>query len=123
MGRTVTENSESFLAEQPDHGEGHIRKVEDLAVGMTVRKLYPNGMEEHWEIVRGPMLYSALVDSMSISLLDNEWCVVAKVKRQYTQIIREEVRFLADAGVVPYTGKRLSWSKAYLVRVDPSEVA
>ena len=110
----------SHLKEQPDHGDRHIRKVEDITIGMRIRKVYPTGDTEDWEISRGPALYSA-IDNPSLrdtSQLRDEWCVMAVINRPHnmraTRI--EELKFLSDAGVVPYS--RNTWSRAYLVRID-----
>ena len=105
----------THLESQPDHGDMHIRKLEDIKPSMRVVKHYPNGNSEEWEILKGPIRYYRITDDVFDSMRD-EWCVVVNVKRQHDRRIYEEVKFLADAGIVPYLDG--GFASAYLMRVD-----
>ena len=107
-----------LLTDQPDHGDKHVRKVEDICIGNRYMKIYPNGATEEWEIVAGPGTAKDIGDDITSQLpgICDESCILVKVKRSYRSAQENEIKFLADAGVVPYSNQ--SWSQAYLVRID-----
>ena len=107
-----------LLTDQPDHGDKHVRKVGDIHVGNRYMKIYPNGAIEEWLVVKGPGLAKSIGDDITSQLpgICDESCVIVNVKRSYRSMQENEIKFLADAGVVPYSNR--GWSQAYLVRID-----
>ena len=80
------------LKSQPDHGDMHIRKVDDIKPLMHLVKHYPNGITEEWEVLSEPMRYGRISDDALASMRD-EWCVVINVKRQGDRHTRKEVSY------------------------------